>query len=184
MKEYIIVNINAKLQPDDREELYEEPLNELLKEKLIGEVTGGGTYFCENREIECCEIELEVSSYSKSNIDMIIKILESFNVPKDSTLFMTSTEKKITFGKTQGLAIYLNGKTLPDETYENCNLNVVYDEITNLLKGIGSIQSHWQGESESAFYMYGSSFDEMKNKIKPFLDTYPLCESCRIVQIA
>ena len=35
-----------------------------------------------------------------------------------------------------------------------------------------------------ALYFYGSSFAEMKQRIEPFIATYPLCQKSRIEQIA
>ena len=41
-----------------------------------------------------------------------------------------------------GLGIYLNGTDLPDETYRDCDMDVVYSEFNRLLTGIGSVHSH------------------------------------------
>ena len=44
---------------------------------------------------------------------------------------------------------------LPDETYRDCDVDVVYSEFNRLLTGIGSVHSHWQGPTETALYVYG-----------------------------
>ena len=44
--------------------------------------------------------------------------------------------------------------------------------------------SYWQGPTETAFYLYGNSFAEMKAKISTFIASYPLCSNCRIEQVA
>lgn len=81
--------------------------------------------------------------------------------------------------------MYLNGKDLDDEVYENCDVNFVYEEIERLLGDFekGQVASYWEGE-ETSFYLYGKSFDEMHKCIKPLLDEYPLCQKCRVVRIA
>jgi len=85
---------------------------------------------------------------------------------------------------TEGLGIYLNGSDLPDDVYQNCDCNIVYSEISRLIDGKGLIMSHWEGASETAFYLYGESFAILKSLISDFVATYPLCHKCRIEKIA
>ena len=87
-------------------------------------------------------------------------------------------------GKAEGLAVYLNGTDLPAETYKSCDSNFVYSEFDRRLAGEGRVLSHWQGPTETALYMYGGSFAAMKQRIEPFIASYPLCERCRIAQVA
>ena len=47
--------------PIDRGEIYEDPLDELLKAENIGEVSGGGTMQKKSGEIEYCDIEIELN---------------------------------------------------------------------------------------------------------------------------
>ncbi|WP_207625594.1 hypothetical protein [Paenalcaligenes suwonensis] len=97
---------------------------------------------------------------------------------------MRVEDRVIPFGHQEGLALYLNGTDLPDEVYQNCDVNVVWSEVDKALGDEGSIHSHYQGMTETAFYMYGNSYETMRERIQPFLDEYPLCQRCRIVQIA
>jgi hypothetical protein len=60
----------------------------------------------------------------------------------------------------------------------------VYDEFNRLLAGIGSAHSYWEGPTETAFYVYGSSFASMREALAGSLASYPLCEKARVVQIA
>ena len=48
----------------------------------------------------------------------------------------------------------------------------------------GRVVSHWGGPRETALYLYGRSAATMLARIRPFLDTYPLCDKARIVTIA
>ena len=73
---------------------------------------------------------------------------------------------------------------LPEATYQSCDSNFVYGELDRLLEGEGRVLSYWQGPTETAFYMYGNSFEEMKRSIAGFLASYPLCERCRVLQVA
>lgn len=186
----LTINLNAKLQPTHRHEL-EDALQETLKQVgLAAEITGGGTLQEPNGEISSCDIELSLTDNSDEAIRQIIEILNSMLAPVGSKLIVYPKEEdtdavKIPFGDHQGLGLYLNGEDLDDEVYENCDVNFVYQEIERLLGDFktGHIASYWEGE-ETALYLYGKSFDEMYERIKPLLDDYPLCQKCRVVKIA
>ena len=55
----MIAQLNARVQPMDRGEYFEEPLDKVLKSEGIGEVTGGGTLLAdESNGIEYSDIEI------------------------------------------------------------------------------------------------------------------------------
>jgi hypothetical protein len=180
----VIVTLNARLQPMHRGEFFEDPLDASLRAANLGEVSGGGTLQQANGEIECCDIELQVPAASKEVVDAVLAMLERLDAPIGSKLVVETTGEERAFGKAEGLGIYLNGTDLPDDTYQKCDSNVVLSEVSRLLDGKGRVLSHWQGPTETAFYLYGESFDEMKSRIADFLVTYPLCDKCRLERIA
>lgn len=182
--EFIVVNLNAKLLPMHRGEFFEDPIDQKIQELSLGTVTGGGTLQSESGEIENCDIEIQVQSVEPEAIESIKKIFESFGAPKGSKITIDSSGSIIEFGITEGLALYLNGTDLPPEVYKNSDINYVISEIASLLAGKGTMLSHWQGNTETALYFYGHSFVEMKGLISAFLDSYPLCQKARVVQIA
>jgi hypothetical protein len=177
------VQLNARLQPVDRADLFEDPLMEDLEEAGIGSVSGGGTMMAEEGEVAYCDIEIEMQKTDDEKLRFIIQQLESLGAPKGSQLHLADNQV-IPFGQCEGLAIYLNGTDLPDEVYETCDPNTVYSEISQRINDEGMIMSHWQGPTETAFYLYGNSFVTMNSLIEEFVNTYPLCQKCRIVQIA
>jgi len=52
------------------------------------------------------------------------------------------------------------------------------------LEGIGRMYSYWEGSTYTALYFYGLSFSKMKESVETFIAQYPLCQKCRIEQIA
>jgi len=120
------------------------------------------------------------------SIPFVGDFLTKAGAPKGSVLQFTEKglERKIPFGRLEGLAIYLNGTELPEQVYKNCDINVVCDRTKELLGNHGSRWSHWQGPTETALYYYGNSFDEMRRLIAGFVAEYPLCAKSRIIQIA
>jgi len=179
---YLTAQLNARLQPMHRGELFEDPLDEALQELGLGSVSGGGTQLSESGEVDYCDIEIDVAVLDERSVQAIINLLEGLGAPRGSKL--KAGEQELPFGNTEGLALYLNGTDLPDEVYKACDSNVVYTEVQRLIGDRGEIYSHWQGPKETALYLYGNSFQEMHDSIAEFLATYPLCQKCRVEQIA
>lgn len=186
----ITVHLNAKLQPRDRHDLEDVLLARLEKMKINAEISGGGTLQNAKGEIESCDIELVLSECTDESLDIIMRSMKSMLAPIGSKLIVNLDEtnsevKTIPFGDHQGLGLYLNGKDLKPEIYEKYDPNFIYEEIERLLGDfmVGHIASYWEGE-ETAFYLYGKSFDDMYYRIKPLLDSYPLCQKCKVVRIA
>lgn len=183
--EFIIARLNAKVQPIDRGDYYEDPLTETLEAKGLGEVTGGGTQLSNDPSgIEFCDLEIRVHDSGEQTVAAIIERLEALGAPKGSRLIIESTDRQIPFGAAEGVAVYLNGTDLADEVYRDCDVNDVIDEFNRRLKGKGAFRGYWEGERETALFCYGASFSEMKAALEPFLAEYPLCERARIEQIA
>ncbi|MDP9194028.1 MAG: hypothetical protein M3P06_20220 [Acidobacteriota bacterium] len=180
---YVVAQLNARLQPLDRGEFFEDPLEQVLADAGVGSISGGGTLQAKSGEIEYCDIEIELTTYSERTIRLIVDALERLAAPKGSKLHLPE-ERQLSFGRAEGLAVYLNGTDLPDETYKSCDSNFVYSEFDRLLSGVGHVFSHWQGPNETALYMYGEKFSVMRDRLENFLASYPLCERARVEQIA
>ena len=46
------------------------------------------------------------------------------------------------------------------------------------------MQSHWEGDTETALYFYGDDARKMAELMQNFLGSYPLCKGARVVTIA
>ncbi|GKX57548.1 hypothetical protein SOASR030_36600 [Leminorella grimontii] len=178
---YVTVTLNARLQPTHRGDL-EDALGKVLEQCGIGHVSGGGSLLTDEGEISECDIEIDATDVSERAIGHILGFLEKALAPKGSRLRVD--DRTIPFGHQEGLALYLNGTDLSDEVYQNSDVNVVWSEVEKALGEEGSIHSYHQGNKETALYLYGNSFDVMRALIQPFLDNYPLCQRCRVEQIA
>lgn len=180
------VTLNACLRPLDRGDLYEDPLMDALDGRAYFEITGGGSLLRPGgNEVEYCCVDIDINNLDRA-VPLIVDTLTAAGAPKGSFLEYTDPSEKvhrIPFGKTVGLAIYLNGTDLPDDVYAKCDSNYVVSMINELLEGFGGFQSHWQGPTETALYIYGSSHAKMRNALKGFLADYPLCEKARLVDL-
>jgi hypothetical protein len=179
----VIARLNVRAQPLDRGEVFEDPLEEILRATGAGSVTGGGTMLGEDGEIEFCDLEIMLPAATDAAIGALRRALEGLGAPRGSRLIWNDGANEVAFGSCEGLAVYLNGTDLPDAVYEECDLNVVYDEFGRLVGSAGRVVSHWQGPRETALYLYGPSADAMLARIRPFLDSYPLCQKARVVKL-
>lgn len=178
---YLTLKLNARFQPKHRFEL-EDALQEILENEQLGEITGGGTAQNPDGEIAYCDIEIHLTNDSSDSVKWLADLLNKIGIPKGSVL--QGIEPEIEVGTLEGLAYYSNGVDLPDEVYKNCDINCVIEQMEMAIKGIGRMYSYWEGSTYTALYFYGSSFAEMKKRIEPFIASYPLCQKCRIEQIA
>lgn len=181
---FIIAQLNDRAQPIDRGEIYEDPLDAILKKHHAGSITGGGTMLAENGEIDFCDIEIEVREPAAEYISLIKRALEELGAPKGSKLSVQPQGEELPIGVNEGLAVYLNGTDLPDEVYAECDVDFIHSEFERLLGADGKVHSFWEGPSETALYVYGPSFETMKSRIAGFLDSYPLCQKARVEKIA
>jgi|GEM_PF-104720 len=156
-------------------------LDALLQAAQVGELTGGGTAMSDLGEVEYGDIE--VALIDASGVPKLIDLLEQLGAPKGSQL-QGAGEADRSFGVTEGLGIYLDGLNLPDDVYEQCDSNHVFEQLSENIDGLGEICSWWQGPTETALYMYGESFEAMRDAIAEFVASYPLCQNARVVQIA
>ena len=186
VRNFIIAQLNEKVMPIDRGLVYEDPIDEFLKENQYGEVTGGGTLQEKTGELAYCDIEIELSAndIDKTVIANIIDKIESLGAPKGSKLIIEGTKEEIPFGKKEGLALYIDGQNLSPEVYAECDINFVLSEVHRLTNIEPNADRNWQGEKETALYFFSDSFEQMKSSISEFIETYPLCKGARVVQIA
>ncbi|MCL2854019.1 MAG: hypothetical protein FWE21_00190 [Defluviitaleaceae bacterium] len=181
---YLTLEINGKLQPLDRGEIYEDILMEELEKAGIGSVDGGGTLMEKDGSIALCDIGISLNNGQEA-MGKLMLILQALCLPKGSRLLLDGDEAEpIPLGCLEGLALWLNGTELSEEVYKTCDINHVVAELNRLLGDGGQMYSYWQGPNDTALYFYGTSFEDMKLKMEPFLAEYPLCQKHRIERVA
>ena len=179
---FLALELNAKLQPLHRGDIYEDPLAAAMETAGCGAVDGGGTLLQENGEVALCDIAICLHGNTEENMNCLLNIIQAMEMPKGS--FLRGENVEIPLGTLEGLALYLNGTELPEEVYKTSDVNYVIARCNELLAESGSLYSWWQGPKDTALYFYGPSFAEMKKKIADFIAEYPLCQKSRVEQIA
>jgi hypothetical protein len=180
----IDVQIYEPVQPLDRGDRYEDPVFEALEEAELGEEgDGGGTLCGANGEIE--QVDFDVTITSLEAIPLITRVLEKAGAPKGSELHYTirGDEHVVTFGACEGLAIYLDGVTLPAHVYKTCDAKALLDRLLEVLGDDpgGEFRGSWAGERETALYLYGKDAEAMFGRVESVLRAYPLSANARVV---
>ena len=119
--------------------------------------------------------DIEVALVDADGVPKLIDLLEQLGAPKGSKIHGAG-EADRSFGVTEGLGIYLDGLNLPDDVYEQCDSNHVFEQLSESIDGLGEICSWWQGPTETALYMYGQSFEAMRDAIG---DSWPATRCAR-----
>jgi hypothetical protein len=180
----VTFRLNARLQPMHRGEAFEDPLDELLAKRGIGEVEGGGTQMSDHGEVECCDIVVFVHDPVAENAAAIATMLEELGAPLGSRYRADGSDESVAFGESEGLALYLNGTDLPEETYATQDVNELIERLDEAIGYTGQMMSHWEGPTETALYFYGDPYDVMADALAPVIARHPLAQRSRVERIA
>ncbi len=183
MPSRLSITLNARLRPLDRGNRYEDPLQKTLDATAPGSrITGGGTLLTADHEPAYSDIDLDVEGDAEMVLRLAIATLEEAGAPKGSRARLDDAEP-VPFGTAEGLAVYLNGTDLPDQTYATSNINDLIAALLERLGADGHMQSWWQGPRETALYLYGPSASRIADAIAEVLTRFPLAERCRVVPL-
>ena len=178
------VRLHARLQPVHRGDRYEDPLAFLLEREFPGSaVTGGGTLVSGDGEPLSCAIDAHVVGDPAEIARAVIDLLEAQGAPRGSSLAIDHGDAQF-FGSTDGLALYLDGVGLPDEVYAANDVNELLDRLHIALGETGSLQSFWEGPTETALYLYGPSVAAMGEALAELLSIHPLAAGYRLLSLS
>jgi hypothetical protein len=167
-----------------RGDRYEDPLAYYLEASFPGSrVVGGGTLLSTEGEPLSCGIDADVLGAPDDILDGVATFLDELGSPVGSSATIDGLDPR-TFGRNEGLALYLDGTGLDPAVYEAHDINEFLDQLHESLGASGTMQSFWEGPTETAVYMYGPSAESIREAIAPLLATHPLARSSRLVQIA
>ena len=164
---------------------FEDALDAWLREQLPGvTVAGGGTSLGQDGAGPMsCEIEVQLRSSSREEVDAIVRAMDRIGAPKDSKAAVDG-EDVARFGTLEGLGLFLNGTDLPDEVYANSDVNELINLLGEALGDEGRLASWWEGPRETCLYFYGRSFDEIRQRVGAVIERHPLAQLSRVEQIA
>ena len=82
---FFYVRIPEDVQPIERGERYEDPLQAALNAEDLGEVTGGGSQMGEEKSIAFCGLDVEVRDRDKG-LALLRSVMRRLNAPSDTII--------------------------------------------------------------------------------------------------
>jgi len=174
----LIARLYEHIEPIARGERYEDPLLGALESRGLGSVTGGGSQLNEHGGIEFAEIEIEVANLDDA-LAVIVDTLERAGAPEGSEL-LRDAEVIRQFGKQQGVAVYLDGVSLPDDVYANLDFGATVDSLESVA-GPASYHGFWQGPEETGLFFFGPNAEDMFSRLEQVLRDLPIGQNARVV---
>jgi hypothetical protein len=176
----VFARVYEHIEPIDRGDRYEDPLQATLEKTAIGRVTGGGSQLNELGEIAYADVEIELANVDEA-LRIVAEALEGAGAPQGSELIQTSDDRVLReFGKLQCLAIYLDGTSLPDEVYATLDFEAVVTAIS-AAAGDDSYRGLWQGPQETGIFFFGPDAEAMFARVEPVLRSLPIGQNARVV---
>ena len=176
----VLARVYEHIMPIDRGERYEDPLDTILREKGLGQITGGGSQLNEQGGVEFADIEIELANLDDA-VGAVVEALEAAGAPQGSEILDPSTERALReFGRQQCLAIYLDGVSLPEEVYAGLDFDAVVGEL-GAAAGENSFRGFWQGNEETGLFLFGADAEAMFARVEPVLRRLPIGQNARVV---
>jgi len=174
----VIARIYEAIQPLDRGDRYEDPLDIALNERQLGAVTGGGSQLNEDGTVAFAEIEIELTDFD-DGLTAAVEALEQAGAPEGSEMHRDGTVIR-QFGTQQCVAVYLDGVSLPDEVYAELDFEEVVESLTKAA-GPGSYHGSSQEAEETGLFFFGTNAEEMFSRMEPVLRAFPIGQNARVV---
>jgi len=161
--------VNIKVQDLIRQDYFDEPLARFLAEVETGQLlTGRSIAGTAQDGVAYCEFEIMVTEALDGTLDALVHALDEMGAPKGSLLIdPTGARRDRTFGKSEGLALYLPDDAPVHDLIERLEM-VLADSGTD-----GALFDHWDGIEGQAVYFYGRSYDQMAASMASVLRDAP-----------
>lgn len=179
----VIARIPEHIDPMDRGLRYEDPAQDALAIRELGMVTGGGSQLTAASEIGYVDVEFALADLDGA-LEVVQRILQEAGAPVGSHLLyeQNGVEVERPFGVQEGLAVYLDGTSLPEEIYAETNIDALMEQLALAAESVnGELRSTWNGPTETALYHYGPSADAMLVALQPVLHDFAICQNARLV---
>jgi hypothetical protein len=183
-RHHVLARITEQVEPIERGDRYEDPLDAFLSEHKLGQVTGGGSQLSETGEIEFADIEIELVNLDDALI-MVVKKLEAMGAPFGSSIQFASEDGRapLAFGTYEQLTIYLDAVGLPDDVYDALDFDELSGELSARVErdASGQARSVWTGDTETALHLAGPSADALEHVVRAMWKTTPVFQNARLV---
>ncbi len=174
----VLARLREHIEPMDRGSRYEDPVDAVLRERGLGQVTGGGSQLGESGELEYADIELELANLDDA-LSLVIDSLERAGAPVGSEILGDGGLIR-EFGTLQSVAVYLDGVSLPDDVYANLDFDETIRTLTEAA-GESSYHGYWQGPEETGLFFFHTDAETLFDRLEPVLRSLPIGQNARVV---
>jgi hypothetical protein len=91
---FLYIAIPERIMPEERGKKYEDPINELLSQHRLGEVSGGGTMLTKEKQIEYVGVDVDVTDPEKA-IPLLVAKLKEIGAPKGTVMEQREPKERI-----------------------------------------------------------------------------------------
>jgi hypothetical protein len=179
----VIARIPEHIEPMERGTRYEDPVQDALSIRMLGWVTGGGSQLTAAAEIGYVDVELALANLDEA-LEVAKRILEEAGAPVGSLFLFEQdgVDVERPFGVQEGVAVYLDGTSLPEEIYAETDIDALMERLGTAADSAGGeLRSAWNGPTETALYHYGPSADAMLIALQPVFNDFAICQNARLV---
>jgi hypothetical protein len=181
----VTVRLNVRANAEDRSYYYGDPLDAVLAAKSLGEVTDGGTMFdVDTGRIDYVDVEIGLQESSDETLSLVVETLEGLGAPVGSVLNVVAEERKIHFGRFEGMSLFVDRANLTNPDDPSDEINTLLTGLEEAFGEVGAFRGYWEGQDACELYFYGPSFDAMRAKTAEFIALHPVLAHCQIKQIA
>jgi hypothetical protein len=179
----ITARIPEHIEPLDRGQRYEAPLNDALASRELGMLSSAGTHLTPESEIGYVDLEIALANLNAA-LGVVKRTLEAQGAPVGSRLLFrrNGIDEELPFGVQEAVAVYLDGVSLANEVYERTNIEELVTRVAEAVESVGGEwRGSWNGPSETALYQFGPSADAMLDALLPVFDSFAICQNARVV---
>lgn len=182
---HITIQLNHKIDPMLRGDIYEDPLQDYFDEVGWGEVSGGGTLLSDEFGIDYCDVEIDVPQLT-TTLPLIIHFIEAQGAPKGSKLIIYPEDSsldnyEIPLGKNEGIALCLKTANLPEYNKEHNPIQEWVNQAQELLGEKAIMDNSHFTDEELKLYFYGNSNQVIQNQLAPLVASTSWCQGHRWV---
>ncbi|MCA9039233.1 MAG: hypothetical protein KDA65_02685 [Planctomycetaceae bacterium] len=180
---FVLINLNHKINPLDRGDRYEDPLDDALQDAGLGELNGGGTAISDTGEVTSSDIELTLYDL-QNGVPFVIAVLTELGAPKGSKLVVMNEEnepqQEFHIGTVEGVALRIKSDWLDESSPHAEDFNTLLEELMTQHTEDFELQGSWEGEDFSELYFYGASAAKIRNTIESSLKNYSFGSKCEL----
>jgi hypothetical protein len=180
---FVYVEIPEALDPFSRGEYYEDPLSDALEAAGLGEVTGGGTAFSDDRGISSVGIDVDLTEWDRG-LALVRETLERCGVPRGTRLFFPrdGEEQIWEIGTWEPVTIYLD-RAGRENLGDDPALRDFGQRLGAALAAAeaGEIRGSSATDAEIIANLTGPDPNRLYATIEPLLTADPLCRNARVV---